>query len=173
MRRRRRKKMMRRPASPGRSWRRRPCGALATLPGFLGIQGQEADVDEEEEEEEDDEEAGKSWEELAEEALRCAGKLFQCTCVHAAMCELLVGGQRRPGISRKAQASSHFLLRQLLAFWQVAMAARVAHALSCLHVCCSDPAIGTTRGKDHHAQRICAPMPCSCGRAETVGMPVL
>lgn len=36
---------------------------------------EEADVDEEEEED-DDEEAGKSWEELEEEALRCAGHCF-------------------------------------------------------------------------------------------------
>ena len=44
-----------RPASPGRSWRRRPCGALETLPLCLYT------------------EARKSWEELEEEALRCAG----------------------------------------------------------------------------------------------------
>ena len=37
---------------------------------------EEADADEEEEEE-DDEEAGKSWEELEEEALRCDGNPFQ------------------------------------------------------------------------------------------------
>ena len=44
---------------------------------------EEADADEEEEEE-DDEEAGKSWEELEEEALRCAGPLH-CVWMHSAM----------------------------------------------------------------------------------------
>ena len=59
---------------------------------------EEADADEEEEEE-DDEEAGKSWEELEEEALRCAGNPLSVFVHILLRVSLSVGGQRSLGMS--------------------------------------------------------------------------
>ena len=63
-------------------------------------------------------------------------KPFQCACVHAAVSELYVGGQRSPRMSWKAE-SVHYLLSQLLCIWQLRWLCGMLKPCLWLHVCCS------------------------------------